>query len=63
MGCSPNNCAICRAEKIDLRDKFLEWYNREGKKFEEILPNPMPILKEVERMIRQAKKERLEIAI
>ena len=58
MGCSFYYCSLCRAEKIDLRDKFLEWYNREGKKFEEILPNPMPTLQEIGRMIKQAKRER-----
>lgn len=58
MGCSFYYCSLCRAEKIDLRDEFQEWYNREGKKFEEILPNPMPTLQEIGRMIRQAKRER-----
>lgn len=58
MGCSLYHCSLCRVERNDVKDEFLRWYEKEGSRFEDKLPNPMPTLQEIGRMIRQAKRER-----
>lgn len=54
FGMSTNFCPYCKSTKMSKRDKFFEWYEREGQRLDKLLPNPMPVLKEIKEMIKNA---------
>ena len=55
MGCK-YFCSFCTHQPRKKRELFLEWYEKEAKLLEDVLPNPMPTLAEVRKMLWELKK-------
>jgi len=54
-----NYCPFCShivKRKIKIREDFEKWYLSEGSKLESILPNPMPTIRNLDKMLRKIRK-------
>ena len=53
-----NICPLCRPDPRKRREDFLKWYDEKGVELEPILPNPVPRIVDVKRMLRECLENR-----
>lgn len=51
-------CPMCHAQNKPERAKFLAWYENEGKRLDDILPNPILKINEIYELLKEIRREK-----